>query len=304
MTHKEIREKFLNFFKERGHAIIPSASLVPENDPSVLFTTAGMQPLAPYLLGEKHPGGNRLANIQKVLRTKDIDEVGDPSHLTFFEMMGNWSLGDSASPDGIGQGGYFKEDAIGWSYELLTSKDGFGLDPRRLYVTCFEGNDDAPKDEESARLWQEVGIPENRIYFLGAENNWWSPGDNGPSGPDSEMFYDLTPEGLGDLSKEEFIKADKEGKIVEIWNDVFMEFEKKEGKVVGKLSQKNVDTGAGLERFAAVLQKKSNVYETDLFTPIVEKIVELSSKENIRASRIIADHIRSAVFLLGDGVLP
>jgi len=304
VTHKEIRKKFLEFFEKRGHKVIPSASLVPENDPSVLFTTAGMQPLVPYLLGEKHPEGKRLTNLQKVLRTKDIDEVGDVAHLTFFEMMGNWSLGgpDAENSD---KGGYWKEEAIKWSYELLTSKEeGFGLDPSRLYITCFEGNDNASKDNVSASLWQKVGIPESRIYFLGIESNWWGAGDNGPSGPDSEMFYDLTLEGLGDLSKEEFIKADKEGKVVEIWNDVFMEYEKKDGKVIGKLSQQNVDTGAGLERFATVLQKKDNVYETDLFVAIMDKIEELAPKTDLKSMRIIADHIRSSVFLIGDGVEP
>jgi alanyl-tRNA synthetase len=294
ITHREIREKFLNFFEKRGHKIIPSASLVPENDPSVLFTTAGMQPLVPYLLGESHPEGNRLANIQKSIRTKDIEEVGDGVHLTFFEMMGNWSLGD-----------YFKDDAIKWSYELLTSKEeGFGLNPDRLYITCFEGNRDASKDVESAKIWQSVGIPESRIFFMPAENNWWSPGDNGPSGPDTEIFYDLAPKGPDLDTKEDFIKADKVGRVVEIWNNVFMEFEKKEGKVVGNLSQQNVDTGAGLDRFAVVLQGKDNVYETDLFTEIMDKIEELAPHENKRSQRIIADHIRSAVFMIGDGVLP
>jgi len=294
MKGADIRQKFLEFFAGREHTIIPSASLVPENDPSVLFTTAGMQPLVPYLLGEKHPEGKRLVNVQKCVRTTDIDEVGDNTHLTFFEMLGNWSLGD-----------YFKEDAIKWSYELLTDKErGFGLDPKKLYITCFEGNDDAPRDEESAEIWKSIGIPESRIYFLGAEDNWWSPGENGPCGPDSEMFYDLTPEGLGEMSFEEFKKADDEGKIVEIWNDVFMEYEKKDGKVVGKLESKNVDTGAGLERLATVLQGKGNVYETDLFTPIIDEIKEESQSYIEESGKIIADHIRASVFMIGDGVRP
>ena len=213
MNSGEIRKKFLDFFEKRRHAILPSASLVPENDPSVLFTTAGMQPLVPYLMGEKHPAGNRLANIQKCVRTQDIDEVGDNTHDTFFEMMGNWSLGD-----------YFKKDAIRWSHELITSKEeGFGLDSDRLYITVFEGDENAPRDEESFELWKSVGIPENRIYFMPAQSNWWSPGDNGPSGPDTEMFYDVTEDGMGDLTKEEFIKADEKQNVVEIWNDVFME---------------------------------------------------------------------------------
>jgi len=201
MQSNEIRKRFLDFFESRGHAIIPSASLVPENDPSVLFTTAGMQPLVPYLLGQDHPSGNRLVNIQKCVRTGDIDEIGDNTHATFFQMLGNWSLGD-----------YFKEDAIKWSYEFLTSKEeGLGLDPNRLYITVFEGNESAPRDEESFEVWKNLGIPEERIYFMGEESNWWSPGDNGPCGPDSEMFYDVK----GDLdlkSKEEFIAADSFGK--------------------------------------------------------------------------------------------
>ncbi len=267
MTSNEIRSRFLEFFKKRGHAVIPSASLVPENDPTVLFNTAGMQPLVPYLLGEKHPLGNRLVDIQKCVRTNDIDEVGDNTHLTFFEMMGNWSLGD-----------YFKEDAIKWSYELLTSKDeGFGLDPKRLYVSVFEGDENAPRDDESASIWKKY-IPENRIYYRPASKNWWSVGDNGPCGADTEMFYDVTEEGLGDLTLDEYIKADDEQKVVEIWNDVFMEFEKKDGKVVGKLKNKNVDTGAGFERMCAVIQKKKSVFETDIFEPIIEKIKTLSDK--------------------------
>ncbi len=236
MDSKEIRRRFLAFFEKRGHTILPSDSLVPENDPSVLFTTAGMQPLVPYLLGERHPSGTRLANVQKCVRTQDIESIGDATHDTFFEMLGNWSLGD-----------YFKEEAIRWSYELLTSLDeGFGLDPNRLYITCFAGDPstNSERDEESARIWQSLGIPENRIYYLPAENNWWSPGENGPCGPDTEMFYDVTPEGLGDLSHEQFVWADDNQQVIEIWNDVFMEYEKRNGKVIGKLTQKNVDTGA------------------------------------------------------------
>lgn len=294
MNSEEIRERFLKFFEKRGHSVIPSASLVPENDPSVLFTTAGMQPLVPYLLGESHPEGKRLVNVQKCVRTQDIDEVGDKTHDTFFEMLGNWSLGD-----------YFKEDAIKWSYELLTSKEeGFGLDPRRLYVTVFEGDENAPRDLESFEIWKKVGIPENRIYFRPAEKNWWSAGDNGPCGPDTEMFYDVTPEGLGDLTLEEYIKADDEQKVVEIWNDVFMEYIKKDGKVIGKLQNKNVDTGAGLERLAMVLQNKDSIFETDLFKDIMLKIDQLSSSEDIKAKRIIADHIRTVIFMIADGVLP
>ncbi len=294
MTSADIRKRFLDFFEKRGHAILPSASLVPENDPSVLFNTAGMQPLVPYLLGEQHPKGDKLADIQKCVRTGDLDDIGDNRHLSFFEMMGNWSLG-----------AYFKEDAIKWSYEFLTSKEeGLGLDVSRLYVTVFEGDVNAPEDTESQDIWKSLGIPEHRIYKLGVEDNWWSPGENGPCGPDTEMFYDMTDTGIGDLSKENFIEACKDETIIEIWNDVFMEYEKKEGKVIGKLAQKNVDTGAGLERITAVMQGVKTAYETDLFTAIKGKIDEFSNIDNIRARRIVADHIRTSVFLIADGVVP
>ncbi|MEX2405250.1 MAG: alanine--tRNA ligase-related protein, partial [Candidatus Paceibacterota bacterium] len=291
MKSNDIRNTFLSFFKERGHSIIPSAPLVPENDSSVLFITAGMQPLVPYLLGQPHPEGKRLVGVQKCVRTQDIDEVGDATHDTFFEMLGNWSLGD-----------YFKEDAIKWSHELLIHT--FGLDPARLYITVFEGNDDAPKDSESIEIWKSLGIPENRIYEMSAETNWWSPGENGPCGPDSEMFYDITQDGLGDLSKEEFIQADEEQKVIEVWNDVFMEYEKKDGEVIGKLSQKNVDTGAGLERLVMVLQKKDNIFETDLFSPLMKKLVAEVENQDQYSMRIVADHIRTAAFMIIDGVSP
>lgn len=292
MNTAEVRRRFLEFFKKRGHAVIPSASLVPENDPSVLFTTAGMQPLVPYLLGESHPSGRRLANIQKCLRTGDIEEVGDTTHLTFFEMLGNWSLGD-----------YFKEEAIAWSYELLTSKDeGFGLDPERLYITVFEGDMNALRDEESADIWQRAGVPKNRIYYLPASKNWWEAGQNGPCGPDTEMYYDLTEKGLGNLTHDEFLSADGRQEVVEVWNDVFMEYLKKDGKVVGKLSRKNVDTGAGLERLCAVLQKRKSVFETDAFAPLLTWGETLSGET--RKRRIIADHLRAASFLIVDGVSP
>ena len=269
MQSEEIRQKFLDFFEKRGHAVIPSAPLVPENDPSVLFNTAGMQPLVPYLLGVPHPKGKRIVDVQKCVRTQDIDEVGDATHDTFFEMLGNWSLGD-----------YFKEDAIKWSFELLTSKEGFGLDPKRLYITCFEGDSNAPKDTVSADIWEKVGIPKNRIYFMGAKSNWWSVGENGPCGSDTEMFYDTTEIGLGDLSIEEFKQADKEQKVVEIWNNVFMEYEKKDGKIIGKLNNQNVDTGAGLERLTLVIQKWKSIFDTDLFTDTIEKITENQHKIN------------------------
>ncbi len=292
MNSEEIRDKFLKFFEKRGHKIIPSASLVPDNDPSVLFNTAGMLPLVPYLLGESHPEGKRLVNFQKCLRTNDIDEVGDDTHLTFFEMLGNWSLGD-----------YFKKEAIEWSYKLLTDKEeGFGLDPSRLYISVFEGDNNAPRDDESASHWRAVGIPEHRIYFMPASENWWQPGENGPCGPDSEMRYDTTKNGLGDLKKEEYIEADKRQDLVEIWNDVFMEYKMRDGKVTDKLVQKNVDTGAGLERLTAVLQGKKSVFDTDLFEGLINESSKLSN--DIRNQRIISDHFRSSVFLIADGILP
>lgn len=296
MPSHDVRKKFLEFFAKRGHAIIPSASLIPENDASVLFTTAGMHPLVPYLLGEKHPLGTRLVNIQKCVRTGDIDDVGDNTHATFFEMLGNWSLGD-----------YFKKEAISWSFELLTSKEeGFGLDPARLYITCFEGNDDAPQDTVSADIWRELFAQHNvsgeRIYFMPAKNNWWQAGPNGPCGPDTEMFYDLTGTLTSGMTKDAFLKADTEQKIVEIWNDVFMEYVKKDDVVVGKLESKNIDTGSGFERICAVLQGKDNIFDTDIFEKIMSEARTLS--HTLRSQRIISDHIRSAVFMIADGVTP
>lgn len=292
MKSDEIRNRFLAFFEKRGHSIIPSAPLVPQNDPSVLFNTAGMQPLVPYLMGQKHPLGTRIADIQKCVRTGDLEDIGDNRHFSFFEMMGNWSLGD-----------YFKEDAIKWSYEFLTSKEeGLGLDSRLLYVTIFEGDENAPLDEESKNIWMSLGIPENRIYALPAEDNWWSPGDNGPCGPCSEMFYDMTGGSVGDLSHEDFIKSVIDERVIEIWNDVFMEYEKKDGKVVGKLAQKNVDTGAGLERMTAVMQGKNTAYDTDIFENIIVHAKTLS--QDVSSQRVIADHMRTAVFMIADGVLP
>jgi len=294
MDSNEIRSRFLKFFEKRGHKIIPSASLVPENDPSVLFNTAGMQPLVPYLLGQKHPMGNRIADIQKCVRTGDLEDIGDNRHFSFFEMMGNWSLGD-----------YFKEDAIKWSYEFLTSKEeGLGLDVNRLYFTIFEGDENAPFDQESKDVWMSLGIPENRIYPLPADDNWWSPGDNGPCGPCSEMFYDMSGN-VGDLSHEKFLEAVKKEEVIEIWNDVFMEYEKKNGKVIGKLKQSNVDTGAGLERITAVMQGKQTAYDTDLFSGMMKVIQNNSSPVgSIKSQRIIADHMRTSIFMIADGVLP
>jgi alanyl-tRNA synthetase len=294
MKSSEVRKRFLDFFAARGHAVLPSASLVPKNDPSVLFNTAGMQPLVPYLMGEKHPLGDKLASCQKCVRTGDIEDVGDARHLTFFEMLGNWSLGT-----------YFKEDAIKWSYEFLTSKEeGLGLDPARLYVTVFEGDEDAPRDLEAVEIWKKY-IPEHRIYFLPKKNNWWSPGDNGPCGPDTEMFYDVTEQGLGDMTHDQYVAADDKGDVVEIWNDVFMEYEKKDGAVIGKLSQKNVDTGSGLERISMIVQGKNNVYEADMFKTVMDFIYTNTRKPyNLRAARIVADHIRTATFMIADGVFP
>ncbi len=292
MNSAEIRQKFLKFFEKKGHTIIPSASLVTPDEKGVtnstLFNSSGMQPLVPYLLGEKHEAGTRLADAQKCVRTIDIDEVGDNTHLTFFEMLGNWSLGD-----------YFKEESIKWSYELLTDKEeGLGLEPSRLYVTVFGGNSDAPKDMESYEIWKKY-IPENRIYFLTwngkKEPNWWDAGENGPAGPDTEIFYDLTGK-LGDLTKEEYLAADERQDVVEIWNNVFMEYLKKDSKVVGKLDQKNVDTGAGLERWATVLQGKKSVFETDIF--------DFANHPSSRQDRIVADHVRAAIFIISDGVIP
>ncbi len=307
MTSYEIRSRFLAFFEKRGHAILPSASLLTSDEKgatnSTLFNTAGMQPLIPYLLGKPHPKGKRLADAQKCVRTVDIDDIGDKIHATFFEMLGNWSLGD-----------YFKKEAIEWSYEFLTNSidaregdRGLGLDPRRLYVTVFEGDMNAPKDEAVADIWKKIfkenKIEGNRIFYLPAKNNWWEAGDDGPCGPDTEMFYDVygTHGGKG-LTHEEFLKADEERSIVEIWNDVFMQYEKKNGKIIGKLAKPSVDTGAGLERLAMVMQGVDSVFDTDLFTEImkVTRILSLS----VKSQRIIADHIRTAVFLISDGVIP
>lgn len=296
MESKVIRKKFLDFFEKRGHYILKSASLVTSDEKGTinptLFNTAGMQPLIPYLLGKKHPEGKKLASSQKCLRTVDIDEVGDNTHLTFFEMLGNWSLGD-----------YFKEKAIKWSYEFLINKEeGLGLDPKRLYVTVFAGDEDVPRDNEAVEIWEKY-IPKNRIYFRGKKDNWWTAGDNSPAGPSSEMFYDIEGN-LGDLSSEEFQKADEEQKVVEIWNDVFMTYKQEEGKVVGELPQKNIDTGAGLERIAMIMQGKDNVFETDLFEEAMAKIKKLATNYDEKFARIVLDHLRSSVFIIAEGVSP
>lgn len=297
LTSESLRELYLNFFKEKGHAVIPSASLIPENDPSVLFTTAGMHPLVPYLLGEKHPAGTRLTDVQKCVRTGDIEDVGDPSHCTFFEMLGNWSLGD-----------YFKKEMISWSYEFLTSEKYLGIPVEKLAVTVFEGDEDAPRDEESAAYWEKAGIPKDRIFYLPKKNNWWIAGTTGPCGPDTEMFIDRgTPKCSPECSP-----ACDCGKYLEIWNDVFMQFEKHADGTYTKLKQKNVDTGMGLERTLSILNGVPTVYDTDVFDGAKAEIEALTGKkygesEDVtRAFRIILDHVRTATFMLGDqkGVTP
>ena len=283
----EIRNKYLNFFKNHGHVVIPSAPLIPENDPSVLFTTAGMQPLVPYLLGEEHPAGRRLTDYQKCLRTNDIDEVGDNRHLTYFEMLGNWSLGD-----------YFKEESIQMSYDFLTKE--LNIPAEKLSVTCFAGDEDCPRDDTTAECWKKAGIPEERIYYFGKDDNWWIAGEEGPCGPDTEMFYDT---GKPKCS-ENCNPSCGCGKYVEIWNNVFMEFFKdKEGKYT-KLKQHNVDTGLGLERMTMLLEGKETPFETELFAPIMDKLVELEKIDDIASRRIIAEHLRSSMMVICDGGRP
>ena len=300
MTAKELRAKFIEFFKTRGHTVIPSASLVPENDPTVLFTTAGMHPLVPYLLGLEHPGGQRLVSVQKSMRTDDIDEVGDGVHNTFFEMLGNWSLGDPASPDGIGQGGYWKKEAIEWSYEFLTGREWLGLPADKLAVSVFAGDADAPRDDETAAIWKRLGIAENRIAYLPKKNNWWGPaGLTGPCGPDTEMFY-----WTGKSAPANFQDTHENAQWVEIWNDVFMQYDKQIDGTFMPLKQRNVDTGMGLERMVTILQGRDSVYETELFLPILEKIRSLAKKRDTKAERIVADHLRAATFIIADGVVP
>ncbi len=297
-TSSELRTMWLNFFKSKGHAVIPSASVIPENDPTVLFTTAGMHPLVPYLLGSKHPAGTRLTDVQKCIRTGDIDEVGDGSHLTFFEMLGNWSLGD-----------YFKKEMIAWSWEFLTSPDYLGLPKDKLAFTVFEGEGDIPRDDEAAGYWMENGVKPENIYYLSRKHNWWGPaGQTGPCGPDTEMFIikDQPPCGP-DCSP-----ACSCGRFLEIWNDVFMQYNKTADGQYVPLAKKNVDTGMGLERTICTLNGVATVYETDAFTGIIGKIAELSGKnygddaETTRAFRIVADHLRTATFIMGDprGVSP
>ena len=297
MTANELRSKYIEFFKSKGHSEISGQSLIPDNDPSVLFTTAGMHPLVPYLLGEPHPAGTRLTDYQKCVRTGDIDAVGDPSHLTCFEMLGNWSLGD-----------YFKKESIAFSYEFLTSPKWLGLDPRCISVTVFEGDENAPRDEEAAQYWKDVGMPEDKIAYLPASDNWWAAGPTGPCGPDTEIFY-WVGEGLPPTGSN---KATDSDNWMEIWNNVFMQFNRIDEKTLVKLEKQNVDTGMGLERTNCILQGKTSVYLTEVFQPIINKIEELSNykygdnEEKDKSVRIIADHSRASVFILGDqkGVTP
>lgn len=295
LTSKELREFYLKFFESHNHTIIPSSSVIPENDPTVLFTTAGMHPLVPYLLGEHHPAGKRLCDVQKCIRTSDIDEVGDNSHLTFFEMLGNWSLGD-----------YFKDEAIRMSYEFLTSKDYLNIPKEKLYFTCFAGDETAPRDEESYNIWKSLGVSEDHLFYLPKENNFWILGSGiGPCGPDTEMFYDTGKPKCSDTCN----PACDCGKYLEIWNDVFMEYYRDESGNLTKLKQQNVDTGMGLERTITVLNGLESVYDSDVFQNLKEKIEELSGKsyeENKKSFRIIMDHIRTSTFILGDdhGITP
>ena len=299
LTAQGMRDMFLNFFKEKDHAIIPSGSVIPENDPTVLFTTAGMHPLVPYLMGQPHPAGKRLTNVQKSIRTGDIDSVGNESHLTFFEMLGNWSLGD-----------YFKKEMIPWSWEFLTNEKYLGIPAERLAVSVFEGDENAPRDDESADIWASCGMPRERIFFLGKAENWWGPaGLTGPCGPDTEMFYITDKEPCG----ENCSPACSCGRYLEIWNDVFMQYNKTAEGKYEPLEHSNVDTGMGLERVLCVMNGHDSVYETELFAPIIQKIEELSGMDystadesSRRAFRIIADHMRTATFILGDdmGVSP
>ena len=285
MNALELRNKYLDFFKRHGHKVIPSAPLIPENDPSVLFNTAGMQPLVPYLLGQKHPEGTRLTDYQKCIRTNDIEEVGDNRHLTYFEMLGNWSLGD-----------YFKEESIAMSFEFLTKDLEIHVD--KLSVTCFGGNELIGEDEESASYWEKAGIPKERIYFL--KDNWWIAGETGPCGSDTEIFYDT---GKPKCSPECNPDCDC-GKYVEIWNNVFMEFFKHEDGSITPLSQKNVDTGLGLERVNMLLQGKETPYDTELFVDVMKKLEELQKVDNIFSRRVVAEHLRSSMMIICDGGRP
>ena len=287
----DLKKKYLDFFVKKGHKILPNVSLLPENDPTALFINSGMHPLVPYLLGEPHPLGKRLVSNQRCLRTQDIEKIGNPSHLTFFEMLGNWSLGD-----------YWKKEAIPWSWEFLTKE--LQLDPKRISISCFAGDKDLPKDEESAKIWESLGISSERIYFFGKKDNWWSVGETGPCGSDTEMFYDTGKKACGPNCR----PGDNCGKYFEIWNDVFMEFNRLPNGQLEKLKQRNIDTGMGVERTSAMLQGKDDVYKTELFTGLINQIEEISKKKyednNQKAMRTIADHLRAATFAIADGVMP
>lgn len=283
----DIRNKYLKFFENHGHSVIPSAPLIPENDPSVLFTTAGMQPLVPYLLGQKHPAGTRLTDFQKCVRTNDIEEVGDNRHLTYFEMLGNWSLGD-----------YFKEESIQMSFDFLTKELQIPIE--KLSVTVFKGDSDCPRDDVAAQCWKKAGILDGHIYYYGKDDNWWIAGEEGPCGPDTEMFYDT---GKPACSEDCQPSCDC-GKYVEIWNNVFMEyFKDKDGKY-SKLSQKNVDTGLGLERMTMLLQGVETPFDTELFKPAMDKLKELQKVDIIESRRIVAEHLRSSIMIISDGGKP
>jgi alanyl-tRNA synthetase len=292
MTSSELRQKYITFFEGKGHTYIPSAPLVPENDPTTLFNSAGMQPLVPYLLGQEHPNGTKLVDYQKCIRTGDIDEVGDSLHHTFFEMLGNWSLGD-----------YFKQESISWSYEFLTKE--LNIDPNRIWISVFAGDEDAPRDEEAAQLWQQAGIPTERIVYLGKDDNWWAAGPTGPCGPDTEIFFDTQK---NDDTNDR--PGSDTGRFVEIWNNVFMVYNRKDDGTLEELPKKNVDTGMGLERTLATITGEVDNYKTDLFYPIIKKIEsELgvaydTNESTIKAFRIIADHIKASTFLIKDGVQP
>ena len=283
----DIRNKYINFFKSKGHSVIPSAPLIPENDASVLFNTAGMQPLVPYLMGEPHPKGKRLTNYQKCVRTVDIDEVGDNRHCTYFEMLGNWSLGD-----------YFKEEAVSMSYEFLTKE--LNIAPENLYVTCFAGDQDCEKDETPSNCWRKAGMPDSHIFFYGKDDNWWIAGETGPCGPDTEMFLDTGKPKCGPDCQ----PSCDCGKYVEIWNNVFMEYFKHEDGTYTKLKQHNVDTGMGLERIAMLLQGKETPFDTELFEPVMTRIKELSAQDIIESRRIAAEHLRSSMMIVADGGRP
>ena len=295
VSSDKLKKMYLEYFQKNGHKVIANASLVPENDPTALFISAGMHPLVPYFLGQPHPSGKKLVNVQKCFRTTDVDEVGDSFHLSFFEMLGNWSLGD-----------YFKEESIRWSYEFLTSKEWLNIDLEKLSVTVFAGDEKIPRDSESARIWEELGVPKEKIFYLPKEDNLWGPiGSTGPCGPDTEIFYDTGKESCG---------ADCQpgcscGKYNEIWNNVFMEYNKTEEGEYELLEHQNVDTGMGVERTVAVLQGKDNVYETEIFVPLINKISELAGleiipEEQTRSVRVICDHSRAATFLLAEGIVP